>query len=113
MTSLLAVVETELYISQASKLMGEAERTAIVDAVAAAPMMGVLIKGTKGLRKMRVPLQGRGKRGGGRVIYWFHSEGYPAVLLMVYAKNTASDLTNAQRKRLAVLTEALLDDFGG
>lgn len=113
MTSLLAVVETELYISQASKLMSETERAAIVDAVAAAPAMGVLIKGTGGLRKMRVPLQGRGKRGGGRVIYWFYSEGYPAVLLMVYAKNAASDLTAEQRKRLSVLADALLDDFGG
>lgn len=69
MTSLLAVVETELYIAQAAELLDEAERAAIVDAVAGAPMMGVLIKGTKGLRKMRSALQGRGKRGGGRLIY--------------------------------------------
>lgn len=112
MTSLLAVVETELYIAQAIKLMDEAERAAIVDAVAAAPMMGVLIKGTKGLRKMRIALQGRGKRAGGRLIYWFHSEGYPAVLLMVYAKNTATDLTNEQRRRLVAVSEMLLNDFG-
>jgi hypothetical protein len=113
MASLLAVVETELYISQASKLMSEVERAAIVDAVAAAPAMGVLIKGTRGLRKMRIALQGRGKRSGGRVIYWFHSGEYPAVLLMVYAKNAASDLTAEQRKRLSALADALLDDFGG
>jgi hypothetical protein len=112
MTSLLAVVETELFIAQAAKLMTEAERSAVVTAVAAAPMMGVLIKGTKGLRKMRIALQGRGKRGGGRVVYWFHSEGYPAVLLMVYAKNAASDLTNEQRNRLIAISETLLDDFG-
>lgn len=112
MTSLLAVVETELYVSQAIKLMNEAERAAIVDAVAAAPSMGVLIRGTKGLRKMRIPLQGRGKRGGGRLIYWFHSEGFPAVLLMIYAKNEASDLTSEQRKRLIAVAETLMDDFG-
>lgn len=112
MTSLLAVVETELYIAQAAKLMDEAERAAIVDAVAGAPMMGVLIKCTKGLRKMRIALQGRVKRGGGRLIYSFHSEGYPAVLLMVYAKNTAADLTNEQRRRLIAVSEMLLKDFG-
>lgn len=112
MTSLLAVVETELYIAQAAKLLDEAERAAIVDAVAGAPRMGVLIKGTKGLRKMRIALQGRGKRGGSRLIYWFHSEGYPAVLLMVYAKNTAVDLTNEQRRRLIAVSEMLLKDFG-
>ena len=61
---------------------------------------------------MRIPLQGRGKRGGGRVVYWFHSEGYPAFLLMVYAKNAASDLTNEQRNRLMAISATLLDDFG-
>ena len=85
---------------------------AIIGDVAAAPMMGVLIKGTKGLRKMRIPLQGRGKRGGGRVIYWFHSEGYPVVLLTVYAKNQASDLTDGQRRQLIAISEKLLSDFG-
>ncbi len=55
MTFLLAVVETELYIAQAIKLMDEAERAAIVDAVAAAPMMGVLIKGTKGCARCALP----------------------------------------------------------
>ena len=93
--------------------MTEAERSAVVTAVAAAPTMGVLIKGAKGLRKMRIALEGRGKRGGGRVVYWFHSEGYPAVLLMVYAKNAASDLTNEQRNRLIAVSATLLDDFGG
>ena len=49
---------------------------------------------------MRIPLQGRGKRGGGRVVYWFHSTDYPAVLLLVFAKNKAADLTAEDRKRL-------------
>lgn len=57
--------------------------------------------------------QARGKRGGGRVIYWFHSEGYPAVLLWAFAKNEAADLTNEQRNRLKAVANALLDDFGG
>lgn len=44
--------------------MSEEERTAVVNALAAAPDAGVLIKGTGGLRKLRIPLAGRGKRGG-------------------------------------------------
>ena len=63
--------------------------------IAARPDAGVVIQGTGGLRKLRIGLQGRGKRGGGRVIYWFHSIGYPAVLLWVFVKNEASDLTAA------------------
>lgn len=91
--------------------MSEEERAEVVNALAAAPDAGVLIKGTGGLRKLRIPLAGRGKRGGARVIYWFHSETYPAVLLWVFAKNEADDLTAAQRTALAAATRDLLDDF--
>ena len=112
MTKLLSVVETPAYLSKASKLLNENERAAVVDMIAAAPNLGVVMRGTGGLRKMRIPLMGRGKRGGGRIIYWFHSDGFPAVLLWVFAKNEAADLTNEQRIRLAAVANALLADFG-
>jgi len=38
-------------------------------ALMADPEAGDLIPGTKGLRKIRRPVAGRGKRGGARVIY--------------------------------------------
>jgi hypothetical protein len=112
MAKLLTVVETPTYLSRAAKLMSEAERNAVIDMIAASPNIGVLVRGTGGLRKMRVPLEGRGKRGGGRVIYWFHSEDYPAVLLWAFAKNQAADLTSAQRARVRSVAEALVKDFG-
>ena len=71
MTKLLSVVETPAYLSKASKLLDENERAAVVDMIPAAPNLGVVMRGTGGLRKMRIPLMGRGKRGGGRIIYWF------------------------------------------
>ncbi len=33
------------------------------------PLSGDVIQGTGGARKLRIQLEGRGKRGGGRVIY--------------------------------------------
>ena len=81
MTKLVSVVETPAYISKASKFMAGKEMEHIVNMIAVAPLSGVLIKGTGGLRKLRVGLEGRGKSGGGRVIYWFYNEGFPAVLL--------------------------------
>jgi len=106
------VVETESFLSKATKIMTDDERTAIVNVVAADPTVGDLIKGTGGLRKLRIPLEGRGKRGGARVIYWFHSERYPAVLPWVFAKNERPDLTDKQRKALAAATAAFLDGAG-
>lgn len=93
--------------------MSEAERVGIVDTVASRPDAGAIIQGSKGLRKLRIGLAGRGKRGGGRIIYWYHSPGFPAVLLWVFAKNEADDLTALQRKRLVNEADRLVEDFGG
>ncbi len=113
MTDLVTVAETPAFIAKASRIMTDAERAQIVDTVAARPDAGVIIQGSKGLRKLRIGLAGRGKRGGGRIIYWYHSPGYPAVLLWVFAKNEADDLTADQRKRLVAEADLLIEDFGG
>lgn len=113
MTALNSVIEAESYLAVAHRLLSEAERVAVVDRVAADPSgAGVIIPGTRGLRKMRIGLQGRGKRGGGRVIYWYHSPGHPAALLWVFAKNAASDLTAEQYRKLAAAMDQLFEDFG-
>lgn len=111
MTALHAIVETPAFLSKASKIMSDDERVSIVDMIAANPRMGVLVQGTGGLRKARFGIGGRGRRGGGRVIYWLHSDDFPAVLLWAFAKNEASDLTASQKTTLARLGADLLDDF--
>jgi hypothetical protein len=107
------VVETAAYLSKASRLLSAGERAEIVDVLARNPQAGDLMRGTGGLRKVRIGLEWRGKRGGGRVIYWYHSESFPVVLLWLFAKNEASDLTAEQRKQLARQTDSLIEDFGG
>lgn len=113
MTELNAVVETQLYLAWAGKTLTEAERDHVVDMVAFNPTGGVVIPGTGGLRKLRIPLRGRGKRGGGRVIYWFHSENLPVVLLLAFAKNEAGDLSPDGRRKLMALSAVLLEQLGG
>ena len=110
---LTTVVETAAYLSKASRISTAEERAATVDVLACDPQAGDLIRGTGGLRKLRVGLDGRGKRGGARVIYWYHSERFPVVLLWMFAKNEASDLTPEQRKQLVRQTERLVNEFGG
>lgn len=112
MTSLSGVIETGPFLSAAERLMSENERFTVVDMIAADPVCGAVIKGTSGLRKVRVALRGRGKRGGGRLIYWYHSEGYPAVLLTMFAKNEAEDLTAKQRKQFAAIGAAIIGQLG-
>jgi hypothetical protein len=74
------------------------------------PLRGDLIPGGGGLRKLRVPLPGRGKRGGGRVIYYLWTARDRCYLVFAYAKNAQSDLTAAQLKRLAAVVEEELGD---
>ena len=108
---LVTVVETPAYLSKAERIMTSGELSAVVDMISAAPLSGDVIRGSGGLRKMRVGLQGRGKRGGGRVIYWFYNEEFPAVLLWAFAKNEVSDLTRQQLALLAKAADGLLEDF--
>lgn len=109
---LISVVETLAYLADAQKVLSEPERNAVIDMLASNPLAGVLIKGACGLRKVRIGMEGRGKRGGGRVIYWFHSEGFPVVLLAMFAKNEVSDLTSKERAALIRVAEQLREDFG-
>jgi len=41
------------------------------------PESGELMPGTGGVRKLRWALEGKGKRGGARVVYYFHSGAMP------------------------------------
>jgi hypothetical protein len=113
MSDLTTVAETSVFVAKASRVMSDMERAEIVNIVASRPDAGVLIPGSKGLRKIRIALAGRGKRGGGRIVYWYHSPGFPAVLLWVFAKNEADNLTAVQLKRLVGEAGHLIEDFGG
>ena len=105
LSMLVSVIETDAYLSKAEKIMSAVEMEAVVLMISEGPTVGDLIPGTGGLRKVRIPLQGRGKRGGGRVIYWYYNAGYPAILMWAFAKNEASDLTSAQKKSLVAMSD--------
>ena len=92
--------------------MDEADRIAVVNMIAADPRAGDIIQGAGGLRKVRIPLQGRGKRGGGRVITFFHDAEMPVFLIAFYAKNVQSDLDQKQQKAAKALTDAIRAQFG-
>jgi hypothetical protein len=69
------------------------------------PEAGRLIPGTGGLRKLRCAAAGRGKRGGARVIYFWHAKSQHLLMLFVYPKNEQADLTPIQRRALRKIVE--------
>lgn len=72
------------------------------------PDAGPIIEGTGGLRKLRWSDSGRnkGKRGGTRVIYYWHPCRSQFWLFAIYGKDEADDLTPAQKAALRAALEA-------
>jgi mRNA-degrading endonuclease RelE of RelBE toxin-antitoxin system len=104
---LMTVVETAPFIRQAAKLWTEDDRNAFVDFIAANPDAGDVIPDTGGLRKVRWGRTGTGKRGGVRIIYFYHDDTMPLYLLLVYAKAERENLTRDEKRRAQALTEAI------
>ena len=71
LVSLITIAEM-LFIRQAAAVWTDDERAAFVDFIAANPKAGDLVPDTGGIRKVRWGRQGSGKRGGVRVIYFYH-----------------------------------------
>lgn len=103
----MTVAETPTFTRQAEKLFSEDEKVEIVNFLAEYPEAGEIIPDTGGVRKVRVPAKGREKRGGARVVYYFHDEDMPLYALFVYAKNQAEDLSPKGKQVAASLVAAL------
>lgn len=103
----ISVVELPRYQARARAFLTEVEQEAIVQVIAKDPTTGVLIQGTGGLRKMRFGAGDRGKSGGVRIVYYFHSDAMPAYLLALFPKSRRANLPRAELNALANFVEAL------
>jgi hypothetical protein len=104
---LLTVAETALFMRQAAGVWSDDDRAAFVDFIAGNPEEGDVIPDTGGIRKIRWRRQGSGKRGGVRVIYFYHDADMPLYLLMIYAKARQEDLSPDEIKRVRDLVAAI------
>jgi hypothetical protein len=110
-TAPITVVETPEFLSVTRKLLDEEERAALVEFLAYNPSAGTVIPGAGGIRKMRWGLERRGKRGGARIIYFFHDLEMPLFLLTAYAKNERDDLSHGDYRGFQQLTRTLVDSY--
>jgi hypothetical protein len=108
---LQTVVETPEFRRRARRLIGEAERTALIDHLAANPEAGVVMPGTGGARKVRWAARSKGKSGGVRVITFYSGPRIPLFLLTVFGKGEKADLTAAERNELRKSLGELVDEY--
>lgn len=105
------IMETPYFIKSAEKLLSEEERHELLTRLATQPDAGVLVKGTRCLRKLRIGRDGMGNRGGARVIYFFYTCDMPIGALAVYAKNEKADLSASEKEQFNKLADAIIEQY--
>jgi hypothetical protein len=101
----VVIVETSIFTRQVQSLLSDEEYRQLQTVLVLHPDLGVVIPGSGGLRKVRWTIQGRGKRGGVRVIYYWIVIHDKILMLFMYAKNEQEDLTPEQLKVLRRIIE--------
>ena len=101
----MVIVETRAFTARIGDLLSDEEYRELQVSLANQPEAGDVIPGTGGLRKVRWVAKGRGKRGGCRVIYFWHRSTSRLLMLFAFSKNERLDLTARQKKGLRQIVE--------
>lgn len=102
-----AIPYTSGHAKRVAKILHEEERDAMESHLAGNPGIHPVVSGTGGVRKARWGRQGKGKRGGVRVIYFYRSAADVVYFLDIYAKAVKDDLTPADKQQLKQLVDRL------
>lgn len=105
----MVFLETPVFTRQIKALVDDDEYRELQLRLMVNPDAGDLIPRSGGLRKIRLGLPGRGKRGGARVIYYWVTAEDRIFMLLAYAKNVQDDLTAEQLKVLRIMVQ---EEFG-
>lgn len=89
---------------------GEVEK--LIVELARNPDSGDTLVHGSGIRKVRWAAKGKGKSGGVRVVYYYHSRMMPLFLLTVFAKNEKDNLSDSEKAALAKVARALKEAYG-
>lgn len=103
------IAYTSVYEKRVGKILRAEERNAMELHVAHNPELHPVVAGTGGVRKARWGRQGKGKRSGVRVIYFYRSAADVVYFLDIYAKAAKEDLTPADKQLLKDLVNRLRD----
>jgi hypothetical protein len=107
----MKIVQTARYLKDLKRLratasdIGKLEQT-----IADNPTAGSVIPGLNGIRKLRFSLGSKGKRGGGRAIYFLMVSDDLVAMLFAYAKSEKEDMTPAEKKAAIALMKEIVDD---
>jgi hypothetical protein len=101
----MVIVETTVFTKLIQELMSDDDYKDLQEALVNRPDLGDVIKGSGGIRKVRWKLEGTGKSGGVRVIYYWVVNDEHIRMLYVYPKGKQANLTKAQLAQLKAIVE--------
>jgi len=101
----LRFVETSVFTRRLINALTDDDYRLLQEALLRRPGQGDVIEGTGGVRKLRWRERGRGKRGGLRLIYYWHTEREIFLMLFLYRKSDQKDLTAEQKRILATTVQ--------
>jgi len=104
----MVIVETTIFTKIITSLLTDEDYRKLQNELLQSPSIGKLITGSGGLRKIRWKAQGRGKRGGTRVIYYWATSEYQIYMLFAYPKN---EMDNITKEQLSILKKAVEMEF--
>lgn len=94
------VEETPTFQRAVTKIWSDAERIEFISWIAANPLAGDLIRGSRGARKVRWSIKGQGRSGGARVVTVTEVLEGVVILVTIYAKSDRSTITPSEIERI-------------
>ena len=108
---MITFTEHPIFTKRITELLSDEEYREFQSDLAANPQTGDVVPGLGGLRKIRLALPGRGKRGGARVLYLLFLNAETVFLLYVFTKGEFGDLPPNKKRVIKALVEEIKKEF--
>ncbi len=105
-------IESKPFDRLREKYLTDAEFRAMQAEILRNPAAGAVIPGTAGLQKLRWGMEGKGKRGGLRIIYYLVTADSRCLLLYLYPKGAQEDLGPDELRLLQGLVRVYFEARG-
>ena len=106
----MVIKETLIFTQLIQDLISDENYAELQKFLVENPESGDVMTGTRGLRKIRWKISGKGKRGGIRVIYYILDKNEQIYMIFAYKKNNQSKLTAKQIKQLKEVVKEELEN---
>jgi hypothetical protein len=109
----LTFIETPTFTRLITDLVSDDVYAAFQKELVRNPVKGGPMSGCGGVRKARLALPGRGKRGGARVVYLYPENRDTIYLIYIFTKGEADNLSAAGKTAVRELAQQIKQEYHG